>query len=100
MKFIETRGNDGNKPVAITFSQAILSPMSSFGGIYSPENLPVLDDVFFRAHIGSGYKTLAKDILQAFDVDIEPSVIDAALAQIAMERGEKVDRNHPRYKIA
>jgi threonine synthase len=79
MKFIETRGNDGNKPAAITFSQAILSPMSSFGGIYSPETLPVLDDAFFKAHLDSGYKTLAKDILQAFEVDIEPSVIDAAL---------------------
>ena len=80
MKFIETRGNDGKKPVSITFSQAILSPMSSFGGIYSPESLPALDDTFFKAHINSGYKALAKDILQAFDVDIEASVIDAALS--------------------
>ncbi len=80
MKFIETRGNDGKNPAAITFSQAILSPMSSFGGIYSPETLPVLDDAFIKAHVGSGYKTLAKDILQAFEVDIEPSVIDAALS--------------------
>jgi len=79
MKFIETRGNDGKNPVSITFSQAILSPMSSFGGIYSPENLPALDDAFFKAHIGSGYKKLAKDILQAFEVDIDPSVLDAAL---------------------
>ena len=80
MKFIETRGNDGKKPAAITFSQAILSPMSSFGGIYSPETLPALDDAFVKAHIDSDYKTLAKDILQAFDVDIEASVIDAALS--------------------
>jgi threonine synthase len=80
MKFIETRGNDGKKPVSITFSQAILSPMSSFGGIYSPETLPALGDAFFKAHLESGYKTLAKDILQAFEVDIEPSVIDAALS--------------------
>jgi len=79
MKFIETRGNDGSKPVSITFSQAILSPMSSFGGIYSPESLPVLDESFFKSHIESDYKTLAKDILLAFEVDIDPSVIDAAL---------------------
>lgn len=80
MKFIETRGNDGKKPAAITFSQAILSPMSSFGGIYSPESLPVLDEAFLKAHVDSGYKTLAKDILQAFDIDIDASVIDAALS--------------------
>ncbi len=80
MKFIETRGNDGKKPVSLTFSQAILSPMSSFGGIYSPETLPTLDDAFFKAHINSGYKALAKDILQAFEIDIEASAIDAALS--------------------
>ena len=80
MKFIETRGNDGKSAASVTFSQAILSPMSSFGGIYSPERLPALDDAFFKAHIDADYKTLAKDILQAFDVDIETSVIDAALS--------------------
>jgi len=80
MKFIETRGNDGSRPAAITFSQAILSPMSSFGGIYSPESLPALDEAFFDAHLDADYKTLAKDILAAFDVDIDAAVIDAALS--------------------
>ncbi|WP_455218186.1 threonine synthase [Kaarinaea lacus] len=80
MKFIETRGNDGNRPASITFSQAILSPMSSYGGIYSPETLPALDEAFLKSHVGAGYKVLAKDILQAFEVDIEPSVIDDALS--------------------
>lgn len=80
MKFIETRGNDGKKPASITFSQAILSPMSSFGGVYLPETLPDLDDTFFKAHLDADYKTLAKDILRTFEVDIEPSVIDAALS--------------------
>ena len=47
MNFIETRGNDGQKPGSITFSQAILSPMSSFGGVYSPESLPSFDEAFF-----------------------------------------------------
>ena len=42
MKFIETRGNDGSRPEKVSFSEAMLSPMSSFGGIYVPESLPVL----------------------------------------------------------
>ncbi len=79
MNFIETRGNDGQNPKSVTFSQAILSPMSSFGGVYSPESLPSFDESFFRAHLHSGYKTLAKDVLNAFDVDIEEQVIDEAL---------------------
>ena len=80
MNFIETRGNDGQKPTSITFSQAILSPMSSFGGIYSPEFLPTLREEFLTDHVNSGYKTLAKDLLKAFEVDIADSVIDQALA--------------------
>ncbi|MBO1925029.1 threonine synthase [Thiomicrorhabdus sp. 6S3-12] len=80
MNFIETRGNDGQKPSSITFSQAILSPMSSFGGIYSPESLPSFDQKFLSAHVDSGYKKLAKDILNSFEIDIDESVIDAALA--------------------
>jgi threonine synthase len=80
MNFIETRGNDGQKPTSITFSQAILSPMSSFGGVYSPENLPKFDEGFFTTHVNSGYKTLAKDILALFEVDIAESVIDEALS--------------------
>ena len=80
MNFIETRGNDGQRPTSITFSQAILSPMSSFGGIYSPEYLPTLREDFLNDHIESGYKALAKDLLKAFEVDIDESVIDEALA--------------------
>ncbi|MCW8955448.1 MAG: threonine synthase [Gammaproteobacteria bacterium] len=80
MKFIETRGNDGKHPVNVSFSQAILSPISSFGGIYSPESIPELGLSFLEQHLGSDYKTLARDILTRFEIDIEPSVIDRALA--------------------
>lgn len=80
MKFIETRGNDGQNPISITFSQAILSPMSSFGGIYSPESLPDFDQQFLKTHLDSSYKTLAKVILNAFEVDIDEKVIDEALS--------------------
>jgi threonine synthase len=79
MKFIETRGNDGQAPLRVHFSDAILSPMSSFGGIYVPETLPELGLSFLKAHIDSDYKTLAKDILAAFEIDIESNVIDEAL---------------------
>lgn len=80
MNFIETRGNDGQFPLEVTFSQAILSPMSSFGGLYSPKSLPQLGLAFLEQHLNSDYKTLAKAILAEFDVDIEPKVIDQALA--------------------
>lgn len=79
MNFIETRGNDGTSPKSVTFSEAILKPMSSFGGIYSPENLPDLGLGFLEKHLASDYKTMAREVLAAFEIDIEQSVIDEAL---------------------
>ena len=80
MKFIETRGNDGQKPGSVSFSEAILNPMSSFGGIYVPEHLPQLGGDFLEQHLASHYKQLARAILDRFEIDIEPGVIDQALA--------------------
>ncbi len=79
MKYIETRGNDGQCPASVSFSEAILSLMCSFGGIYVPESLPELGVAFLEAHIDAGYKTLARDVLAAFELDIDPAVIDEAL---------------------
>ena len=80
MQFIETRGNDGQHPEKVSFSEAILAPISSYGGIYSPESLPELGEAFLNAHISSDYKTLARAVLTAFDIDIEAEIIDKALA--------------------
>jgi len=80
MNFIETRGNDGIRPTSMTFSQAILSPMSSFGGLYSPESLPTFDTGFLQSHLHSNYKTLAKSVLNQFEIDIDETVIDDALS--------------------
>ena len=79
MKFIETRGNDGSRPEKVSFSEAMLSPMSSFGGIYVPESLPSLGLSFLESSMDSSYKQLAKAILEAYEIDIESDVIDAAL---------------------
>jgi len=68
MKFIETRGNDGQRPTHVSFSEAILAPMCSFGGIYAPEKLPDLGLDFLPRHLASDYKQLAKSVLDAFDI--------------------------------
>ncbi|MEN8178988.1 MAG: threonine synthase [Pseudomonadota bacterium] len=79
MNFIETRGNDGTRPSAVSFSSAILNPMASFGGLYLPERLPDLGIKFLEEHRDTDYKTLARDILSAFELDVEQAVIDEAL---------------------
>ncbi len=79
MKFIETRGNDGVKPSEVTFSDAILSPSASFGGLYVPKRLPDLDLGFFKEHIDSSYKELCSALFEKFDVDIEGDDLQRAL---------------------
>ena len=80
MNFIETRGNDGTRPLNVSFSEAILGPMASFGGIYVPESLPDLGIEFLQKHLDTDYKTLANDVLTAFEIDIEQTVIKQALS--------------------
>jgi len=80
MNFIETRGNDGEHPLHVTFSSAILAPIASFGGIYVPETLPELGLEFLQKHLNSNYKTLAKAVLNVFEIDIDSAVIDDALS--------------------
>ena len=79
MGFIETRGNDGKRAKEVSFSEAILNPSSSFGGLYVPKNLPKLGDNFIENHINKSYKELAFDILKAFEIDIDDSEIQKAL---------------------
>ena len=79
MQFIETRGNDGSRLAKINFSDAILNPSASYGGLYVPESLPVLDSDFLEKHLDSHYKTLAADFLQAFEIDIDSLTIAKAL---------------------
>ncbi len=79
MQFVETRGNDGKKPQSVTFSEAILSPSASFGGLYVPENIPDLNKEFLTKHLSSHYKALALDFLQQFDIDIKTEVLEEAL---------------------
>jgi threonine synthase len=80
MNFIETRGNDGQKPLHVSFSQAILSPSASFGGLYAPEIFPILDNEFWAKAPNMSYQEIALKILHAFQIDIPESVLNEALA--------------------
>ena len=79
MNFIQTRGCDANKPKTVTFSEAILSPIASFGGLYVPETLPELGLEFLNKHLNSSYKELASDMLSRFEIDIDNETIQKAL---------------------
>ena len=79
MTFIETRGNDGERPSEVSFSEAILNPSASYGGLYVPKELPRLDFDFFKAHVDSHYKELCRALFEKFDVDIDRDDLKAAL---------------------
>ncbi len=79
MNFIQTRGVDKNRPQTVTFSEAILSPIASFGGLYVPQKLPELGEEFLQKHLDSSYKELAFDMLNRFEIDIDTEVIKEAL---------------------
>ncbi len=80
MIFIETRGNDGQHADKVPFSHAILNPLASYGGLYSPQQLPELSESQLRSLLQSSYKDLARSILDLFQVDIDAAVIDRAMA--------------------
>jgi threonine synthase len=79
MKFIETRGNDGIKNEKIEFSEAILKPSASFGGLYVPENLPTIDENFIKSLQEKSYSEVALEVLNLFEIDIPQDVLKKVL---------------------
>ncbi|QOG11996.1 threonine synthase [Arcobacter sp. FWKO B] len=80
MNFIETRGNDNIKPKEVTFSQAILSPSASFGGLYIPKELPTLELGDIEKLQKMSYKEIATFVLRdIFAVDIDATTLSEAI---------------------
>lgn len=79
MLFKESRGNDGSHAESVQFSDAILSPIASFGGIYCPDSLPEIDEAFLTSQLNQSYKSLALAVIDRFDVDIDPAILQQAV---------------------
>ncbi|NLC28337.1 MAG: threonine synthase [Campylobacteraceae bacterium] len=80
MQFIETRGNDGQKPLNVTFSQAVLSPSASFGGLFVPSDIPSLKVDFWKRASNLSYQEIALEVLEAFEIDIPKKILLEALS--------------------
>ncbi len=79
VNFIETRGNDGSRPETAGFSEVILSPVASFGGIYSPASLPKFNATFLESQLPGSYKSLAVSLIALFDIDIDAETLQQAV---------------------
>jgi len=80
MLFTETRGNDGTRDASVSFAAALLSPIASFGGIYSPAGLNPIADDFLSRHLNSDYQAMSLALLQHLAIDIPAPVLQQALA--------------------
>ncbi len=80
MNFTETRGNAAGFKPQVPFSEAILNPSASYGGLYVPESLPSIDAAFLEENKATAYPELAWKILKKFAIDIDDAVIKEALA--------------------
>jgi len=79
MLFKESRGNDGLHAKTAQFSDAILSPIASFGGIYCPAVLPEFDRSFLADQLADSYKSLALAVIALFEIDIDSTVLQQAV---------------------
>ncbi|MCP4431354.1 MAG: threonine synthase [Gammaproteobacteria bacterium] len=98
MLFTETRGNDGIHAGSVSFSDAILSPVASFGGIYSPRNIPSVDTQFLSSQIDASYKALSLALLELFQVDVDTDILKQAVE--LYDRFDNPDNPVPLVKIS
>ena len=93
----ESRGNDGLRAESVDFSDAILSPIASFGGIYCPADLPRFELGFLNKQLPESYQSLALALIALFNIDIEPEVLRQAVA--LYDRFDDADNPVPLVKL-
>ena len=97
MNFIQTRGEDKNFDTEVSFSQAILNPSASFGGLYVPKSFPQIDNKFLSTYLKAHYKELAFDIIKLFKIDIDDKILQEALS--LYDNFDNIDNPVPVEKI-
>jgi len=80
LKFISTRGNEDGFLKEVEFSYTLLNPSTSFGGLFVPKTLPLLDKDFISKNYNLSYEELALNVLKMFETDIEDEVLKDALS--------------------
>ena len=77
MRYLDTRGL-ADRPR--TFTEAILGGIAPGGGLYVPERLPSFDAAAIRDLAALPYAARAERVLSAFELDLAPEVLRAAIA--------------------
>jgi len=90
INFIQTRGVQEGFKEKVGFSEAILSPSASYGGLYAPESVPDFGSKIER-YKDMSYKEMCLDILGDFGIDIDTEVLKNAVSLY----DEFDDKNNP-----
>jgi threonine synthase len=77
MRYLDTRGLAGRPR---TFTEAVLDGIAPGGGLYVPERPPHLDEAGVRGLAQLPYPARAERVLAAFEPDLAPDVLHAAVA--------------------
>lgn len=78
-KFVGTRGKKCNKPDMVSFADAIISPLSGFGGLYVPNKFENFNINMLAKMLKLSYEDLAYEILLSFRIGISDSDLRDAL---------------------
>lgn len=77
MKLVNTRRNNDESMSTASFSSALLSPISAYGGLWAPESLPKID----FENLPKDYKNLSLEIIKSFEFDLDLSVFEKAISR-------------------
>lgn len=79
LEYVGTRGKEKQVPNLVTFSQTILYPKAGLGGLFAPNEIPLIGERDIYSMATYSYEQLATVILKLFGVDIPDDVIQKSL---------------------
>ncbi|MCK5536767.1 MAG: threonine synthase [Bacteroidales bacterium] len=79
--YIGTRDFDEERNIfpRVSFADAILNPIASFGGLYVPDRIPKFSSGFLKRALNMSYKELVFRVLEAYNANFDQNAISTAL---------------------
>jgi len=78
MNYISTRGHN----CAVTSARAIIKGLAEDGGLFVPENIPIIDEKFLTSLLDLSYQECAKKILSLYLTDFTAEEINLLITLI------------------
>lgn len=79
MSFTHTRGLEEGALDKLSFTDVIVSPIASFGGLFAPANIPALDEKQLLELSSKSYLDLTKEIFSHLSIEIDADILQKSL---------------------